>query len=174
MRLPRSVLVSGRSSEAFDPHVRSLTEVEELARRAEVEGLTLARVVSRAWLQSRALARGRLEILSGEIIDLDSLTVRRDLERRYARELDAYGVSHLDMAELRSRSRSLTQLLARRLYEDGVAGVLYGSNLDNQPCVALFEHRTRLKAVTRGIPLSEKLPELSSVLLELGIIVSNF
>lgn len=152
----------------FRPHAESLAEYQEKIGLPE---LTLAGVVSRSWLKERAIARGRLE-LTGELVNLDSMTVRRDFERRYARVLREHGVKYLDISELRSRFRPLTQLLARDLYEQGAAGLLYQSNLDNQTCVALFEGRALLKSTGRAIRLSEPAAELNAVLVDLGIVVS--
>lgn len=110
--------------------------------------------------------------MTGELVDLDSMAVRRDLERRYARELRDHGIQHLDISEIRSRFRKLSQLMARDLYDRGAAGLIYRSNLDNQQCVALFEGRARLKATGRANPLSELDVDLNRVLVEFGIVVS--
>jgi len=134
--------------------------------------LTLAGLVKRSWLEKRALAQGRLEVLSGELIDLRSMDVRGDLERRYSRTLLDLGLVNLDFAELQSRSRELTQFLAGELYRKGAAGVLYPSNLNGQPCAALFEGNARLEPMGEPIPLKELMAELNPVLQELGILLS--
>jgi hypothetical protein len=51
----------------------------------------------------------------------------------------------LDLTDISSRNRALTQALARALYDDGAAGVRYPSNIEGWPCVALLEGRARLE-----------------------------
>jgi hypothetical protein len=153
----------------FRPHLGALAQYEE---DLGIPELTLAGLVKKSWLESKALAQGRLEVLSGELVDLGSMTVRRDLERRYARTLRDHGIVNLDFSELQSRSRELTQFLAGELFREGAAGVLYSSNVNGKPCAALFEGRARLEAIGSAIPLTELMGELNAVLLELGILLS--
>lgn len=55
-------------------------------------------------------------------------------------------MEHLDISEVRSRDRIVTQTLGRFVFERDAAGVLYRSNLDDLPRVALFEQRAALTA----------------------------
>jgi hypothetical protein len=48
---------------------------------------------------------------------------------------------NLDISQLRSRQRIVTQTIALDLFGQGCAGVTYSSNLDGGECVALFEGR---------------------------------
>jgi len=59
------------------------------------------------------------------LVDIEDLAVRTDLEREYAWLLATHGVSHLDISELRSDLRPLTQTLAGELYNKGYAGISY-------------------------------------------------
>ena len=78
---------------------------------------------------------------SGALVDLDDIPSRERLARQHARLLAAHGMQHLDISEVRSRSRPVTQAISRSLYDEGAAGVRFRSNLDDQPCTALFEGR---------------------------------
>jgi hypothetical protein len=49
---------------------------------------------------------------------------------------------HLDIAQLRSDQRIVTQTIALDLFGSGKAGIAYRSNLTSAPCVAIFEGRT--------------------------------
>lgn len=153
------------------PHLKALAQYQESLGLPE---LTLAGILRRSWLASKALAQGQLAVLSGKLIDLRSMEIRRDLECRYARKLQAYGIVNLDYAELQSRSRELTQFLAGELYrQQEAAGVLYPSNLNGQPCVALFEGRARLEATGEAIPLADLIAEVSPILQEFGILLPH-
>jgi hypothetical protein len=154
----------------FRPHLEALAQFEE---ELGFPGMTLAGLIKRSWLESKALAQGRLEVLSGDLIDLGSMDVRRDLERRYARALRGFGLVNLDLAELQSRSRELTQFLAGELFREGAAGVFYPSNVDGKSCIALFEGRARLEPAGEPIPLKELFAELGPILLEFGILLGR-
>jgi hypothetical protein len=136
----------------------------------------LAGLIKRSDIEQRALAQGVLEIYSGEIIDLNSMAVRAEMERQHAAELRKLGLRHLDISALLSPSRKLTQFLARTLYDRGAAGVLYKSNWDGEICVALFEKRARIRPVLGAPirPLTDPIPELLSVLVEYGLQVTPF
>lgn len=67
------------------------------------------------------------------------MEVRRDLEEQYASLLALYGMKHLDISQLRSHQRVVTQTIALELFTAGKAGIAYRSNLDDERCVALFE-----------------------------------
>lgn len=78
-------------------------------------------------------------------------------------------MEHLDIGEVRSRDRIVTQTLGRDLHDRGHAGVVFGSHLDDRPCLALFEGRGRLRA--RG-PAQELAPDhavLRGVCAEFGL-----
>ena len=97
-----------------------------------------------AWRQRHALAPASIALDSGALVDLDEIPSRERLARQHARLLAAHGMQHLDISEVRSRSRPVTQAISRALYDEGAAGVRFRSNLDDQSCTALFEGRGRL------------------------------
>lgn len=103
-----------------------------------------AGVVTAQWRADRQIARARILDDEQSFVDLEDLEVRRELEERYASLLATHGMRHLDISQLRSTQRVVTQTIALELYTSGQAGILYRSTLDNDPCVALFEHRATL------------------------------
>ncbi len=78
-------------------------------------------------------------------------------------------MDHLDISQIRSRDRRVTQELASTLFDRGAAGVVYGSNLDDLPCYALFESRAFL--ISDGDPelLTPALPDFVRICLEFGL-----
>lgn len=130
-------------------------------RRAPA-GIILAGEVTWKRREELALASG-VSYVHGGLIDLDDLSVRRAIEKEHAELLGNHGLAHLNIAEIRSRQREITQAVSRSLYEQGAAGVRYSSNLDNRRCFALFEGRGYLEADGEPERLTENLPELIEV-----------
>src|SRR2546425_84216 len=93
-----------------------------------------AGVVSTEWRRAHALAPATITLLDGDLVDLDDLAVRRRLERRHAALLAAHAMPHLDISQVRSRDRVVTQTISRALFEEGAAGIRFRSNLDDGPC----------------------------------------
>ena len=67
--------------------------------------------------------------------------------------------------------RPVTQAISRSLYDEGAAGVRFRSNLDDQPCTALFEGRGRLEPAGAPIPLTRDVPELLQVCAEYSLVL---
>lgn len=121
------------------------------------------------WRDAHVLAPA-LAVGDGELCDLDArLGLRHELERDLADLLVAHGMAHLDVSEVRSRDRIVTQTVSRELYERGFAGVRFGSNLDDQPCYALFEGRAELAPDGRPLALTLQLRPLREVCREFGL-----
>lgn len=124
------------------PNTGVLAEIEDLF--GPDAGLRAAAgAVTAEWRAERVLAPAGMEA-DGELVDVDDPATRARLEREHAALLAAHGMEHLDVSEIRSRTRAVTQAIGRALYERGAPGVHFGSNLDDQPCYALFEARGRL------------------------------
>lgn len=121
------------------------------------------------WMERVALAQGRVQILKGELVDVDAPALRNEFERRHTELLEAHGMDHLDISEVRSHERLVTQTLSRWLFDQGAAGIVYGSNLDNLSCVALFEGRASVAAEGEPEPLIKTPPELLRVCEEFGL-----
>jgi hypothetical protein len=96
------------------------------------------------WRADRRIARARVEGPEDRFVDLEDLEVRRSLEGRYASLLAAHGMRHLDISQLRSTQRVVTQTIALELYVAGTSGIAYRSTLDNERCLAVFEDRATL------------------------------
>ncbi len=114
--------------------------------------------VSASWREQHVLAPARIQ-LDGPIIDLHDLTVRHDLERRHAGLLAEHGLEHLDLHEITSRRRIVTQTIAGDLFDRlGAAAVRYPSRLDGNPAFAVFEGRGKLVASGEPIALTDPAP----------------
>jgi hypothetical protein len=97
------------------------------------------------WRLDRRMGRARLEVDPALIVDLEDLAVRRELEEKHAALLATYGMRHLDISQLRSSQRIVTQTIALDLHGAGHAAVAYRSNLDNEECIAIFERRVVMR-----------------------------
>lgn len=127
-----------------------------------------AGTVTAAWRAAHVLQAARPR-LDGPLADVEQLDVRVDLERRHAALLAAHGMDHLDLSELRSRTRIVTQTISRDLYERAYSGVAFASNIDGRRCFALFEGRATLEAEGAPIALHHDLEALRTVTAELGL-----
>jgi hypothetical protein len=153
----------------FRPNTKAIAEYRSLFG----EPPPLAGTVPRDWIDQRALAPGRIVIRRGELIGIDTPAVRREFESRYAELLAAHGMEHLDITELRSRDRIVSQTLGRFVFENGGAGVIYRSNLDDLLCAAVFEGKARLTPDGEPEPLASSPRELARVCKELGLVAAN-
>ncbi|MCI0549173.1 MAG: RES domain-containing protein [Candidatus Rokubacteria bacterium] len=148
------------------PNAKALAEFASLFGDAS---LIPAGEISRAWRRQHALAPASIALVGGALVDLDDVPSRERLARRHARLLARHGMRHLDISEVRSRQRPVTQAISRTLYDEGAAGVRFRSNLDDRPCTALFEGRGRLEPAGTPIPLTRDLPELLQVCAEYSL-----
>lgn len=103
------------------------------------------RSVDPQWRVDRRLAKTRIANDEDAFVDLEDLAVRRELEEQHASLLAAHGMRHLDISQLRSTQRIVSQTIALELYDQGRAGILYRSTLDDELCVAVFEGRGILR-----------------------------
>jgi RES domain len=125
------------------PDTTMLTEFRELfGRDAGLEAA--AGSVPAEFRRERVLAAAGLVLDDGELVDVDAPATRAALEREHAPLLAEHGMRHLDVSEVRSRTRVVTQRIGRALYEAGAAAIRFGSNLDDRPCYAAFEARGHL------------------------------
>jgi len=143
--------------------------IAEFGRLFGGAGRIPAGLVTWRWRRERALAQGRIAPADARLVDLDDLTVRRKLEREHAHLLATHRLRHLDISEIRSRTRPVTQAISRSLYDAGAAGVRFRSNLDDLLCVALFEGRAALEPIGEPLRLTEDLPDLRAVCQEFGL-----
>jgi hypothetical protein len=149
------------------------TALAEFARFFGDSAAIPAGEISQAWRRRHALAPASIALDSGALVDLDDIPSRERLARQHARLLAAHGMRHLDISEVRSRSRPVTQAISRSLYDEGAAGVRFRSNLDDQSCTALFEGRSRLEPAGAPVPLTRDIPELLQVCVEYSLVLRS-
>jgi RES domain len=128
-------------------------------------------VVTRQWRADRRVGRARIDEGGRTIVDLEDLAMRRSLEESHAALLAAHGMRNLDISQLRSSQRVVTQTIALDLYGQGCAGIAYNSNLDGGACVALFEGRADVQLYGAAQQIDAGDPDLKSVCTAWGIAV---
>jgi len=122
-----------------------------------------AGVITAQWLADRRLARARLSTPEELFVDLENPNVRRDLEQKHARLLASHDMQHLDISQLRSTQRVVTQTIALDLYDTGKAGIIYRSTIDNETCVAVFERRVTITPYGAPRALHTSDPDLVAI-----------
>lgn len=119
--------------------------------------------VTAEFRRKKVIAPARITSDHDKLIDVDLVPIRHHLERRHAGLLAKHGMAHLDMGQIKSDNRAVSQAIARTIYDDGAHGIIFRSKLDLQRCYALFENRARLEPDGVPIPLTEDLPALLQV-----------
>ncbi len=117
-----------------------------------------AQSITASWRREHVLAPLRLK-LEGPIYDLTDLAQRRSIEERHSGLLLEHDMQHLDLHEITTSRRVVTQTIAGDLYNDGVAAVRFPSHLDGNPCVAVFEGRGELDAAGAIVALTDPAPQ---------------
>lgn len=117
----------------------------------------VAEPVTTRWREQHVLVELHLEI-EGEMIDLADVRVRHELEERHALLLAEHDLEHLDVHQITTRRRIVTQTIAADLYDRGAAAVRFPSQLDGQPCVALLEGRGTPRAAGAPVSLGDPAP----------------
>jgi hypothetical protein len=69
-----------------------------------------------------------------------------DLRRRHVALLVEHGLEHLDLHEITTSRRVITQTIAADLFDRGASAVRFPSRLDGNACVALFEKHGTISA----------------------------
>ena len=114
--------------------------------------------VTASWRQQHVLAPAEAE-LDGPIVDLNEARVRGELEARHAALLSECRLEHLDLHEITSRRRIVTQVIATDLFDRlGAAAVRFPSRLDGRPALALFEGRGQLVPAGEPVALTDPPP----------------
>jgi RES domain len=146
---------------AFDQARSSGRPLDEFLRN-EIDASALA---------DKAIGHSRIQILEGNLVPLDDPGVRRRLEIRHWELLQKHGFNFLDISAARSNHRNITKEIGRTLFEEGAAGIIYGSNFDNRTCIALFESRAVLEPLAKPEPLVDLVDEIQAVLSKLDIVI---
>jgi hypothetical protein len=97
--------------------------------------------------------------LDGPLIDLNDVTTRQEIEDRHAELLLDYELRHLDLHEITTSRRPVTQTIAAELFDRGAAAVRFPSRLDGNACVALFEGRGSSSVIEGPIALTDPPPQ---------------
>lgn len=98
--------------------------------------------------------------LGGSLVDLTDVAMRQTVERAHADLFLAHGLDHLDIAQVMTKDRVVTQTIASRLYDQGAGAIRLASRLDGAPCIAVLEGRGRLEGLDAAIPLSDPPPQV--------------
>jgi hypothetical protein len=153
----------------FRPNLSAQRAFTEAFGAAALEDLPTAPVTAR-WREEHLLAPAEI-VLDGELIDLTDPAVRADLERRHTSLLIEHGLAHLDLHEITSRRRVVTQTIAADLFDRCNAGALrFPSRLDGQPALVVFEGRGELVEAGDPVALTDPAPEaLLAVCREWGL-----
>lgn len=145
----------------FRPNLKAQRAFAEVFGASSLGDLPATPVTAR-WREEHLLAPAEL-VLDGELIDLSDPAVRADLEQRHSRLLVEHGLAHLDLHEITSRRRVVTQTIATDLFDRCNAGALrFPSRLDGQPALVVFEGRGKL--VEAGDPVALTHPAPASLL----------
>jgi hypothetical protein len=113
--------------------------------------------ITAAWRHEHVLAPLRLT-LDGPIYDLTDIAQRRSIEERHAELLLEHDMHHLDLHEITTRRRLVTQTIAADLHDEGVAAIRFPSHLDGNPCLAVFEGRGELHHDGSTVMLTDPAP----------------
>lgn len=97
--------------------------------------------------------------LEGPLIDLTDVPTRQEVENRHIRLLLKHGLNHLDLHEITTSRRVITQTIAADLFDRGASGVRFPSRLDGNACVALFETRGTVSAAAEPVALTDPPPQ---------------
>ncbi len=117
-----------------------------------------SRSVTAAWRRQHELAPARMR-WHGDIIDLTDHDVRHELEQRHAALLAKHGLVHLDLHEVTTRRRVVTQTIASDAYDHLHAAIIrFPSSLDANVCYALLEGRAVLEPAGDPVPLTDPAP----------------
>jgi RES domain len=117
-----------------------------------------AQSITAAWRREHVLAPLRLK-LDGPIYDLTDIAQRRSIEDRHSGLLLEHGMQHLDLHEITTGRRVVTQTIAGDLYDEGVAAIRFPSHLDGNPCIAVFEGRGVLVHQGPVVALTDPAPQ---------------
>ena len=110
------------------------------------------------WRMQHVLIPLTLE-LDGDLIDLTDTATRQEIEDEHIELLMKYELPHLDLHEITTQRRPVTQTIATSVFDRGASGIRFPSRLDGNPCIALFEGRGELEVAGDPIALTDPPPE---------------
>jgi hypothetical protein len=110
--------------------------------------------ITEKWRRENVLVSATLE-LHGQVVDLTDTETRQQIEDRHLSLLVDHGLKHLDLHEITTQRRVVTQTIAGDLFDRGAAAVRFPSRLDGNPCIAVFEARGVAHLVGDVLPLTD-------------------
>lgn len=114
--------------------------------------------ITERWRQENVLVPCAL-VYEGRLLDLADPAERRAVEARHAQLLADHDMAHLDMHEITTRRRIVTQTIATDAYDNlGVAAIRFASSRDGQACIALFEGHAELEPDGALVGLTDPAP----------------
>jgi hypothetical protein len=113
--------------------------------------------ITAAWRRENVLAPVRLR-LDGPICDLTDVPQRQKIEERHVGLLLEHDMRHLDLHEITTSRRIVTQAIAGDIYDDGAVAIRFPSCLDGNPCIAVFEGRGELELAGEVLSLTDPPP----------------
>jgi hypothetical protein len=140
----------------FRPNLAAIRRFQQ-EMGVEAERELAARPITAAWRHENVLAPVRLR-LGGGICDLTDVSQRQKIEERHVDLLLEHDMRHLDLHEITTSRRVVTQTVAADIYDDGAAAIRFPSCLDGNPCVAIFEGRGELELAGEILPLTDPPP----------------
>ncbi len=119
-----------------------MLDARDVPTLAAQYGTGAAPLVVARYLSSRS--RAALE-LDGPLLDLCDPGVRHDVEQHHAQSLVAVGLDHLDLSEITTGLRYLTQVIAADAHDRlGIAAIQFPSRLDGGACAPTGTSRSSL------------------------------
>lgn len=113
--------------------------------------------VTARWRTEHVLIQARVR-LHGPLVDLCDLPTRQRVEDRHRDLLLAHGLEHLDLHEITTSRRAVTQTIAGELYDRGVAAIRFPSRLDGNACLAILEERATITQQGDAVLLTDPPP----------------
>jgi RES domain len=129
----REVLADFRPNHAARQH-----HIERYGPEAAAD--LVSEQITASWRRQNVLAPATLD-LDGYIADLTDVATRQQIENDHVALLVEHDLEHLDLREITTGRRVVTQTIAGDLYDGGAAAVMFPSRLDGGNCIALFEGR---------------------------------
>ena len=115
--------------------------------------------VTEAWRRRNVLAPAEVVPEDARVLDLTAPATAHELEVAHAQLLDAHGLEHLDLHEITTRRRVVTQTIAADVYRRlDVAVVYFLSSRDGGECFAVLEGHAELAATGPHVALTDPAP----------------
>jgi hypothetical protein len=118
-----------------------------------------AEQITAVWRRKRVLAPARVVPSDAVVLDLTDAAEAHEVETAHADLLAQHGMDHLDLHEITTRRRVVTQTIAADVYRRfGVGVIRFASSRDGCPCCAILEHHAALEPGGPPIPLTDPPP----------------